>query len=133
MSPNWPKAGVVSALMWVTAVAAATGAQQAGNSVAKKPKNPVKSTPESVTAGRQIYEQKCSFCHGTEGKGAATGSPPSLSDAKWDHGSSDGEVFLSIRDGIGPAFRMVPYKDKIPDRDIWHIVNYLRSLRAKRK
>jgi len=133
MSSTWQKAGLVCAVMWLTAIAAAASSQKTANATGKRPANPVKATPESVAAGREIYQKKCSFCHGSDGKGAATGNPPNLIDAKWDHGSSDGEVFLSIRDGIGPTFRMVPYKDKIPERDIWHIVNYLRSLRATRK
>jgi len=128
MYPTWQKAGVVCALVWLTAVA---GARQADKAVTRKTANPVKSTPDSRAAGRQIYEQKCSFCHGKDGAGAATGNPPSLTDPKWDHGSSDGAIFLSIRDGIGPEFRMLPYKDKISDRDIWHVVNYVRSLRAR--
>ena len=36
--------------------------------------------------------------------------PSNLTDAKWDHGSTDGEIFLVIRDGAGPKFEMKGYK-----------------------
>ena len=50
----------------------------------------------------------------------------------WDHGSTDGEIFTNIKDGIGPKFDMKAMKAKIPmDTDIWNIVNYLRSLGPK--
>jgi hypothetical protein len=54
--------------------------------------------------------------------------PSDLSDAKWDHGSTDGEIFVAIRDGIGPKFEMKGQKGKITDQDMWHLVNYIRSL-----
>ena len=82
----------------------------------------------------------CSPSNGNEkgGKGhgpmAPKGTNPSdLTDPKWDYGSTDGEIFNSIRNGIGPKFDMKPYKDRIPERDTWNLVNYLRSLNATRK
>jgi hypothetical protein len=54
--------------------------------------------------------------------------PPDLTDAKWDRGSTDGEIFLVIRDGAGPKFDMKGYKSKMSETDIWNVVNYLRSL-----
>jgi hypothetical protein len=50
----------------------------------------------------------------------------------WDHGSTDGEIFTNIKDGVGPKFDMKPMKAKIPmETDIWNVVNYLRSLGPK--
>ena len=105
---------------------------------AQKAKNPIKSTPESIAAGQKVYQKYCRFCHGDDAKGngplAPKGTnPPDLTDAKWDHGSTDGDIFASIHDGIGPKFDMKPNKDKIPDTDIWNVVNYLRSLGPKKK
>jgi mono/diheme cytochrome c family protein len=135
MSNTLRKTGVVGGALWLMVlVAVGSGAPQAD---AKKLANPVKATPESVTAGQQAYQKFCAFCHGADGKGhgslAPKGTPPpDLTDAKWDHGSTDGEIFVSIRDGIGPKFEMKPYKEKIPERDTWHVVNYLRSLGSKK-
>ena len=100
--------------------------------------NPQLETPESIAAGAATYERQCSTCHGATGRGdgslaaatAAYGSRPSnFTDATWQHGSSDGELFVAIRDGIGPNFTMDAYRDRLTEPDIWHLVNYLKSLR----
>ena len=45
----------------------AAGQAQAGN--AGKRTNPVKPTPESLTAGKKTYTVDCEMCHGKEGGG----------------------------------------------------------------
>jgi mono/diheme cytochrome c family protein len=104
-------------------------------------KNAVPSSPESVTAGAQSYARLCAMCHGATGEGdgklaaatAAYGAKPSdLTDEAWDHGSTDGEIFVVIRDGIGPDFNMPGFKGRLQDVEIWDVVNYIRSLRAKK-
>ena len=107
-----------------------------GNPEAKKMKNPVASSPDSIKAGQQLFQKNCRFCHGADAKGngpmAPEGTHPSnLTDAKWDRGDSDGEIFAVIRDGAGPKFDMKGYKSKMTETDIWNLVNYLRSLQAK--
>jgi len=49
-----------------------------------------------------------------------------------DHGSTDGEIFDVIKNGVAPDFNMIPWKDKLKDPDVWNVVNYLRSI-AKKK
>lgn len=103
---------------------------------AQKLKNPVPRTAESVARGRQLYQKSCRPCHGPTGKGdgplAPEGSKPAdLTDDAWAHGSSDGEIFLVIRDGAGPGSVMEPWGDRLSETDIWHVVNYLRSLNPK--
>jgi mono/diheme cytochrome c family protein len=108
----------------------------------KKLKNPAKATPESVAAGQKLFAKSCSVCHGQSGKGdgaivkslkpEAT-KPSNLADDKWDHGSTDGEIFVAIRDGIGPKFEMKAQKGKLMDQDMWNLVNYIRSLNSKPK
>jgi mono/diheme cytochrome c family protein len=104
-----------------------------GNPEAKKLKNPVPASAESIAAGKQVYQKLCRFCHGADAKGngpmAPEGThPPNLVDGPWSHGSSEGEIFVVIQDGIGPKFDMKAFKGKISDQDIWNVVNYLRSL-----
>jgi len=124
-------------LGWVGLVSSSLGAQNpGGNAEAKKMKNPVESNAASIAAGKAAYSRNCRFCHGTEAKGngpmAPEGTHPSdLTDAKWDRGSTDGEIFAVIRDGAGPKFDMKGYKSKLSETDIWNVVNYLRSLQAK--
>ena len=106
-----------------------------GNPDAAKLKNPVAATPESVTAGKQIF-QKCAPCHGSSGQGGAGNdlipAAPDLTDDAWDHGSTDGEIFDSIKNGVPPDFNMIPWKDQLKDDDVWNAVNYLRSLARKK-
>jgi mono/diheme cytochrome c family protein len=114
-------------------VALASAQNPGGSDAGKKMKNPVPATPESVNAGKALFQKNCRFCHGADAKGngpmAPEGThPPDLTDAKWDRGSTDGEIFLVIREGAGPKFDMKGFKSKISETDMWNIVNYVRSL-----
>jgi mono/diheme cytochrome c family protein len=125
------------AIVWLGASAmSVSGQPAAGNADAKAMKNPVTATPESIAAGQKTYQKYCKFCHGADAKGdgpmAPEGThPPNLTDDKWDHGSSDGEIFVVIRDGIGPKFDMKGFKSKLTAPEMWQVVNYLRSLGPK--
>ena len=93
--------------------------------------NPVEATSASVARGRQRYVFSCRQCHGNTGKGDgdmshAGGVPSDFTDAVWQHGASDGEIFLVIRDGV--TADMQAYDGQIPEEDIWHLVNYIKSL-----
>jgi mono/diheme cytochrome c family protein len=119
-------------LLALTAYAQSPG----GNAAARAIKNPVASTAASVTAGAAAYKKYCAFCHGVDAKGNGPlapkdSNPPNLTDATWTHGSTDGEIFTVILNGAGPTSKMVGFKGKMPDQDIWHIVNFVRSLGAK--
>jgi mono/diheme cytochrome c family protein len=59
--------------------------------------------------------------------------PSDLTDAKWDRGSTDGEIAMVIQNGAGPAFVMKGFKPRLSDTDIWNVVNYLRSIGPKPK
>ena len=126
-----------SALALMVLLAAPVSAQNLGGSEqGKKMKNPVASSPESIKAGQALFQKNCRFCHGADAKGngpmAPEGTHPSnLTDDKWDRGSTDGEIFLVIRDGAGPKFEMKGFKSKMSETDIWNVVNYLRSLQGK--
>jgi mono/diheme cytochrome c family protein len=122
----------------IFAVTISVGAQADKDPAAAKLKNPVKPTADSIAAGKASYAKYCKFCHNDDatgdGKLAPKGThPPNLVDAKWDHGSTDGEIFTNIKEGIGPKFDMKPMKSKLMDTDIWNVVNYLRSLGPKTK
>jgi mono/diheme cytochrome c family protein len=113
----------------------ALGAAQ-GNPDAAKVKNPVAASAESIAAGKAAFAKNCRFCHGADAKGngpmAPQGTHPSdLTDAKWDRGSTDGEIFAVIRDGAGPKFDMKGYKSKMTEQEMWNVVNFLRSVGTK--
>jgi mono/diheme cytochrome c family protein len=122
---------------WLVLMTISAAAQNPGGSAeGKKLKNPVASTPDSIKAGQASFQKYCRFCHNADAKGngpmAPEGTHPSdLTDDKWERGSTDGEIFLVIRDGAGPKFDMKGFKSKMTDQEAWNIVNYLRSLQAK--
>lgn len=102
---------------------------------AQKLKNPIPSDESSVAEGRKTYSRHCASCHGPSGKGdgsmaLAGGTPSNLTDETWDHGSSDGEIFVVIRDGVSSD--MESYKDKLTEKQMWQLVNYIRSLSDKK-
>ena len=107
-----------------------------GSAEGKKMKNPVASSAESIKAGQALVQKNCRFCHNADATGngpmAPEGTHPSnLTDDTWDRGSTDGEIFLVVRDGAGPKFEMKGFKSKLSETDIWNVVNYLRSLQGK--
>lgn len=121
----------------LAAVASLSAQNPGGSAEGKAMKNPAAVTADSIAAGSALYAKNCRFCHGTDAKGngpmAPKDSHPSdLTDAKWDRGSTDGEIFLVIRDGAGPDMKMKGLKGRLSDTDIWNVVNYLRSLGPKK-
>lgn len=111
-----------------------TAPRRGGNPAAAKMANPVPATPDSIAGGRRVYQRLCGRCHGAQGKGdgsaASSVQPPDLTDEQWDYGSSDGEIFSVIHDGT--SVDMEGYAQRISDTDIWNVVNYLRSIGAKK-
>ena len=115
------------------------GAQDpGGNPQAAKVKNPARPTPPSIAAGQATFQKYCQFCHGADAKGDGplapkNTHPANLTDATWERGSTDGEIFAVIQNGAGPKFDMKGFKGKIPDQDIWNVINYLHSIGPKAK
>ncbi len=106
--------------------------------------NPVASTPQSIAAGKRAYDANCGACHGNLAQGAVKAGmtisiieeqrgkqPPDLTDDQWDHGSTDSDIFAVIKRGVPPTM-MAGFDGRVPDQDIWSIVNYLRSLRPQK-
>ncbi len=55
-------------------------------------------------------------------------SPANLTDAEWKHGSTDGEIFAVISNGLGGDSEMKGVRSEMTATDRWNIVNYLRSI-----
>ena len=126
---------IAFALAWL---ATSVDAQRlGGDPKAAAVKNPVPATSASIKAGQRAYEQNCRQCHGTKGRGDGTLAPSNpkpadLTDDKWDHGSSDGEIFNVIKRGVPPTM-MPSLNGVIPDQDIWNVINYIRSVGPSRQ
>ena len=122
---------------------AVDGVEAAGRAVAVQDEqqeaepqaNPIAMSEDSVRAGRRMFGRFCRSCHGmrADGQGmtAPSGSrPANLVDDQWDHGSTDGEIYKVIREGVPPAYDMDAWEGRITDEDIWNIINFLRDLAA---
>jgi len=122
---------VVVALAWLMTVVA----MAQGNPQAALLKNPTAATPESLSEGKRLYLRYCASCHGANGEGGSGNdlipAAPDLTDKEWKHGSTDGEIFSVIKNGVPPDLNMVPFGDQISDAGIWNVVNYVRSLSKK--
>jgi mono/diheme cytochrome c family protein len=130
------RAGAVLILTFV--VTAGVAAQKKGGDPKLAAlKNPVAATAASINTGRAVYGKQCRHCHGVRGVGDGplapkNPRPSNLTDATWDHGGSDGEIFTIILNGAPAAnSEMKPMKGTIADKDIWNIVNFLRTIGPK--
>jgi mono/diheme cytochrome c family protein len=106
-----------------------------GNAEAAKLQNPMEASPETIFYGKSSYAKHCARCHGANAQGGAGDDQvppaPNLTDVEWKHGSSDGEIFTVIKDGVPPDFKMAAWGDQLTVGEMWRIVTFLRSL-AKR-
>lgn len=124
----------LAALMMLAFTSMLVAAQSAASRVeAATLKNPVAANPESLAAGEKVYMKSCRGCHARDGSGGPpkdTGEEPAsnLIDAEWNHGSTDGEIFFVIRNGVPPSLVMEPWDDRLSETDTWNVVNYIRTL-----
>ncbi len=99
---------------------------------AKKLKNPFAYTKKSLTQGHTLFVRTCSTCHGLDGKAQVDviADATDLTSPKlYKSGTSDGEIYRSIHDGTGQNQTMPSFKTAFAkDDDLWHLVNYIRSL-----
>lgn len=129
-------AAVLLTLSFAVALTTATAEAQrrGGDPKLAARKNPVVANAASIKSGLALYGKNCRHCHGLRGKGDGplapkNPKPSDLTDAKWDHGSSDGEIFAVIWNGApAPMSEMKPMKGTLTEKNVWEIVNFLRSI-----
>ena len=94
-------------------------------------RNPFPPTPESLGAGEAAYGQVCQTCHGDAGRGdgpaGAVLLPPPADLVVHVPLHGDADLFRFIRDGI-PNTAMAPQGGNLTEEQIWHVVNYIRTL-----
>jgi mono/diheme cytochrome c family protein len=97
-------------------------------------KNPVKPSPEGLSAARKVYAYDCAMCHGAkgDGKGDIVDSMKltmhNWRDAASLEGKTDGEIFFIITKGKG---KMTGEGDRLPETMRWNMVNLVRSYSRK--
>ncbi|MCP4696593.1 MAG: c-type cytochrome [Gammaproteobacteria bacterium] len=105
----------------------------------------VVSSPESIEKGKQLFhdDDRCTECHGIEGKGSATKNlkgdadertwPRNLTKPWTFRGSNDPkDIYARISTGIPgtqmPSFADPVSKKKLSPEERWHVANYVVSL-----
>lgn len=100
---------------------------------AKKVKNPLKPTPEGLTAAAERFRENCALCHGKAGAGDGPAAkslnrkPADFTDSKAMKKATDGELFWKITTGRLP----MPTWSQFSDTERWELVNYIRTLAGK--
>jgi cytochrome c5 len=93
--------------------------------------NPIFPDQNSATLGRTLYGENCAACHGQRGippRGLDL-NPYPLDLTVHIPQHTDGEVFTFIHDGlVGTAMRAWGKDGVFTDDQIWHLVNFLRTL-----
>lgn len=97
------------------------------------PSNPIFPDQDSIAIGRDLYQQNCAACHGLNGvppRGLDLNPYPlDLTVHVPQH--PDGQIFLFIQKGV-PGSAMPAWGEldegRLTDEQIWHLVNFLRTL-----
>ena len=93
-------------------------------------KNPVDSSSRSIAQGKMLYGQYCSSCHGPDAEGdgpAASALNPKPTNLKMMSGHHpDGDFAWKIKNGRGA---MPAWNKTFNDTQVWHLVNYIQSLK----
>jgi copper transport protein len=98
--------------------------------------NPIPPNPQSVGAGKAIYEVHCVPCHGEAGKGdgplglTLNPKPADLTLHAIPGVHTDAQLFDWITNGF-PGSAMPAWKAQLSDTDRWNLVNFIRTMAPK--
>ncbi|HJT26799.1 MAG TPA: cytochrome c [Pyrinomonadaceae bacterium] len=90
---------------------------------------------DNVRPASQVYRRYCISCHGSDGKAKTSKGKYShardLTDAQWQGDVSDERIFNSIMNGRNQRGNMPAFADKINEKEVNSLVNFVRGLRAQ--
>ena len=98
---------------------------------AKALKNPLQSSDAELAVARSIYLDKCSDCHGQDGRGNGPKAdmyftrPSDLTKTSALSKITDGELFYKISHGHKP---MPAFQNRLTDTDRWQLVLLIRAM-----
>jgi len=87
-------------------------------------KNPYEGQADAVAAGRLVYQDHCSKCHGENAEG--TKKRPPLRSARVQQEATEGDLHWLLVNGN--MARGMPSWSKLGDPQIWQVISYLKSL-----
>jgi mono/diheme cytochrome c family protein len=97
---------------------------------AQQLENPLEQSERVLNAGKQIYAQLCSVCHGKAGAGdgvtaAALNPKPADLTSEAVQEQTDGAIYWKMWEGRPP---MPGFKSQLSEQQAWAVVHYIRSL-----
>jgi mono/diheme cytochrome c family protein len=90
---------------------------------ARAKRNPFERDSEAIAAGRNLFEQHCSECHGNAGEGSK--KAPSLRVEEVQN-AAPGAIFWIVTNGV--VRRGMPVWSKLPEPQRWQLVSFIKSL-----
>jgi mono/diheme cytochrome c family protein len=136
----WRAGGALVALAFLLPWAAKVNAQEkpyepwVAPADARAVKNPLKNTPDVVSAGAETFRQNCEVCHGQKGDGngptakTLTIKPANFTDPKLMALETEGSLFWKMSKGRGA---MPSWEDQLSDTERWQLVLYVKSFAGK--
>ena len=99
-------------------------------------KNPLTVDAKVLAAGKTVFKDKCTKCHGETGVGDGPDADPDhredmdLTNPKRADRNSDGVVFYKVSNGRRKP-KMPVFKEELTENQIWSVVAYVQTLRKK--
>jgi cytochrome c oxidase cbb3-type subunit 3 len=116
---------VAQGWVWVPATVRAAG-QNAASRASRPGKNPLEGKADAIQNGGAMFRTRCAGCHGPDARGYLG---PDLT-GLWASGSTDDRIFDTVRRGVPGTEMPAADPQRVPDRDIWMILAYVRTLGA---
>jgi mono/diheme cytochrome c family protein len=91
------------------------------------------SNPDMVKHGATLFKTNCAMCHGEKGLGDGIAGkslkppPRNMVEGKWTKGGGELAMFNTITNGI-TGTSMQGYKDALPAKDRWALVQFVHSI-----
>jgi putative heme-binding domain-containing protein len=88
--------------------------------------NPLEGNAQAVSTGGAMFRTRCAGCHGPDARGYLA---PDLT-GYWAAGGADDRMFDTVRRGVAGTDMPPADPSRVPDREIWQVLAYLRTLAA---
>jgi len=101
---------------------------------------PAAAKPGTAAKGKEIYDKRCTWCHGADGDGAGAAKdrlnppPRDFTSGNYKIRSSDfadptpndDDIYRMVRDGM-PGTAMPGWSDLLAEQDMWDLVAYVKT------